>query len=253
MPEGSSGIVPRMQYGRPTVGTAGGLVAAVCPALNEAASVAAVVTDAIARFDLVIVVDDGSRDATADIASAAGAVVVRHPFNLGVGAALQTGFRCALRCGADVVVQIDADGQHPVDQVDKLLAALDGDITMVIGSRFLDGSQAYTSGPRGWAMRVLARRASSLTGQPMSDASSGFRAIARPLLDEFARDFPDTYLGDTFGAAVLARRHGYMVREVQVDMRPRQGGEPSTGAIRSAFLVARALASVSTAETRPKL
>jgi len=242
-----------MQHGKPSIGTAPGPVAAVCPAFNEAESVAAVVRDALARFDLVIVIDDGSRDATASIAAAAGAVVLRHPFNLGVGAALQTGFRYALRCGATVVVQIDADGQHLVDQVDKLLAGLDDDVSMVIGSRFLDGTAAYASGPRGWAMRILARRASSLVGQPMSDASSGFRAIARPLLDEFARDFPDSYLGDTFGAAVLARRHGFGVREVSVTMRPRQGGVPSTGPFRSALQVARALASVRTAETRPKL
>lgn len=223
-------------------------VVIVTPALNEEASVGAVVEDAIGHGYRVIVVDDGSTDATASAARRAGALVVRHPFNLGVGAALQTGFREALRLDADAVVQVDADGQHTVDQIPALIAPLEGACQMVIGSRFVSADHPHN--PRGVAMRSLARMASRVAGTKLSDASSGYRAIGRPLLELFARRFPSSYLGDTFGSILLASRHGFGVGEVEVTMLDRQAGRPSTGAAKSALLVARAIASSTTSETK---
>ena len=223
-------------------------VVLITPALNEAASVTDVVHAGTAAGYRMIVVDDGSTDDTGALARAAGAVVLRHPFNLGVGAALQTGFREALQLGADAVVQVDADGQHDVEQVTALTSRLDEQVQMVVGSRFVDGG--HPRSPRGLAMRMLARRASDVAGTRLTDSSSGFRAIGRPLLEVFSRRFPSSYLGDTFGSILLASRHGFQVTEVPVTMRDRQGGEPSTSVGRAAFLVLRAIASATTTETK---
>lgn len=223
-------------------------VVVVTPAWNEAASIASVVEHTIQQGYRVVVVDDGSRDDTASRARAVGATVLRHPFNLGVGAALQTGFREALRLGADAAVQVDADGQHTADQIPLLTEALGGAVQMVVGSRFVHSAPPRSL--RGVAMRTLARRASRIAGGTLTDASSGYRAIGRPLLQLFAQRFPSSYLGDTFGSILLAARYGFEVREVSVTMRERQAGQPSTGSTRSVLLVARAIASSMTTETK---
>jgi glycosyltransferase involved in cell wall biosynthesis len=220
----------------------------VCPAWNEEQTVAAVVESARSAGFAIIVVDDGSDDATSEVARAAGATVVRHTVNLGVGAALQTGFRIALRVGADCVVQVDADGQHDVAQVGLLIAAVDDATQLVIGSRFIDGRRP--GGLRGLAMRTLARRASKITGVTITDASSGFRAISGPLLVAFAERFPSSYLGDTFGAMLLASRMGFGVAEVPVVMAERRHGRSSAGSLTAGLLVLRAVASSLTEETR---
>lgn len=222
----------------------------VCPAWNEEGAVGDVVRSAVAAGFPIVVVDDGSRDATAVVARDAGAIVVQHPMNLGVGAAIQTGFRVALRIDADAIVQVDADGQHPVEQAPILFDALSDSVHMAIGSRFADAPESRPGGLRGLAMSRLASHASKVSGVTITDASSGFRAISRPLLVQFARRFPSSYLGDTFGAVLLASRLGFGVTEVAVTMRARQAGEPSTGAGRSALLVLRAIASSVTDETR---
>ncbi|MDO8389229.1 MAG: glycosyltransferase family 2 protein [Actinomycetota bacterium] len=222
----------------------------VCPAWNEEGAVGDVVRSAVANGYRIVVVDDGSLDATAAIARRCGAIVVQHPMNLGVGAAIQTGFRVALRAGADAVVQVDADGQHPVEQAQYLFDALSDSVHMAIGSRFAENEALRPKGMRGVAMRRLASHASNVAGVRITDASSGFRAISRPLLLQFARRFPSSYLGDTFGALLLASRLGFGVIQVPVEMRERQAGEPSTGAGRSALLVVRAIASSVTDETR---
>lgn len=222
----------------------------ICPAWNEAGVVADVVADAIGAGYEIVVVDDGSGDSTGDIALRAGAMVARHPINLGVGAAVQTGIRIALRYGADAVVQVDADGQHLVAEVPRLVAPLSSSTHLVIGSRYADGAVERPGGLRSLGMLALAHRASRVAGTRITDASSGFRAISQPLMVEFARRFPSTYLGDTFGALLLASRLGYGVTEVPVTMQARQGGVPSTGTGRSAILVLRAISSSMTAETR---
>jgi glycosyltransferase involved in cell wall biosynthesis len=222
----------------------------VCPAWNEEGAVGDVVAAAVAQGYRIVVVDDGSRDSTSAVARAAGAIVARHPTNLGVGAAIQTGFRIALRAGAEAVVQVDADGQHPIEWVPALFSSLSDTVHLAIGSRFVDHPELRPGGLRGVAMKSLARHASQVAGIPITDASSGFRAISRPLLIEFAQRFPSSYLGDTFGALLMASRLGYGVKEVAVEMRARQAGEPSTGAGRSAILVLRAIASSVTDETR---
>lgn len=217
-------------------------VLAIVPALNEEATVAAVV-QAI-RTDLgadVLVVDDGSRDLTAEKALAAGAVVVRHPFNLGVGAALRTGFRYADERGYAVAIQVDADGQHVSTEAHTLLELVGtGQADVAVGSRFADGSGAYGVGRmRRFSMRVLSRIVSRRLGTPITDTTSGFRAFGRPAIEHFAVAYPTAYLSDTVEALLLTKDWGLRVVEVPVAMRERMGGQASNNAVRSVYHLAR--------------
>ena len=203
-------------------------VLVVIPAYNESDCIATVVDDVRDAGFYCLVVDDGSRDGTAQIAAACGAAVVILPINLGVGGALRTGFRYAHEHGFTTVVQVDADGQHVADHIRHLVAALDdGSFDMVVGSRFAaDGGYRMTY-VRRLCVRLLSfviRRSGKVR---ISDPTSGFRAIRSPLLDAFAADFPAHYLGDTFEALLVAARRGYRLGEIPVEMRERQGGHPS--------------------------
>jgi glycosyltransferase involved in cell wall biosynthesis len=218
----------------------------VIPALDESDTVARVVGDVrAAGFDCVVV-DDGSTDGTGALARSAGAVVLRFPFNLGVGAALRCGFRYAIDHGYDAVVQCDADGQHPPEEIRDLIdAAVRDDAHLVIGSRFVEGgSGAVVAGGRRTVMRVLSWLVRVAGGVRVRDTSSGFRCIRRPLLDEFARAYPAQYLGDTVEALVAAGRAGYRVVEVPAPLRERAGGAPSANPRRAALLTCRVMLTV---------
>ncbi len=190
----------------------------------------------------VLVVNDGSPDDTAQQARFAGATVASLPVNLGVGAALQTGFRYAVSQGYQTVVTVDADGQHPVASIADLLAV---DAALVVGSRFVTGSVApeWVSATRSAAMGVLRRRLKKRTGVVLHDPTSGFRVIREPLLTRFARDFPATYLGDTFEAHLSAAAilGASQIAEVSVPMKARTTGVPSSVGLRNLAYFARAL------------
>ena len=202
--------------------------------------IGSVLTELAAHHWPVLVVDDGSRDATATEAKAAGAAVVSVPFNVGVGGAMRTGFVYAMRQGHDAVVQVDADGQHAPDSVHRLLEALN-DADVVIGARFAGEGDYQVRGPRRWAMRVLARALSRLTRTPLTDVTSGFRATGPAALPLFARDYPQEYLGDTVESLVLAHRAGLTIAQVPVAMRPRAGGRPSQSSFRAGIYLLRAM------------
>ena len=218
-------------------------VVVVVPAYNEEACVEEVVAGTRACGYECVVVDDGSTDATSVRAERAGATVVRLPINLGVGGALRAGFRFAVQSGADVVVQVDADGQHPAEEITALVEHLAAaDLDMVIGSRFAPGGGAAPlSRFRRRAIHTLSATLRHRTGLRISDPTSGFRAIRNPLLQAFAADFPHHYLGDTFEALLVAGRRGYRIGEIPVTMRTRQGGRPSADLASSTVAMLRAL------------
>jgi glycosyltransferase involved in cell wall biosynthesis len=213
----------------------------VMPALNEQASVGAVIAQvkqSMPTMD-VLVVDDGSVDQTAQCARAAGAEVARLAVNLGVGGAMRTGFRYALARGYDVVVQVDADGQHDPEEVNALLAQL-GEADIVIGSRFA-GKGAYKArGPRRYAMVALSMVFSKLAGTKLTDVTSGFKAMGPRAIKLFAGYYPAEYLGDTVESLVMAIRAKLAIREVPVVMRERTAGVPSHSPIKSAVYLGRA-------------
>ena len=217
-------------------------VVVLVPAFNEEKSIGNVVERITSLGLPVVVIDDGSSDSTAALAWDAGASVVSLPFNLGVGGALRCGFKWALRNGYDTVVQCDADGQHDPDQIRKLLDfASQNDLALAIGSRFLGESHFQSTVLRRIPMRLMARIASNSAGSTLTDATSGFRVIARPLLDIFALSFPSHYLGDTFDATVSAARSGYPIGELAVSMNEREFGTSSASNSRAILYLVRSM------------
>ena len=215
----------------------------VVPALNEQATIHRVVTEIRKSGYDVVVVDDGSGDKTAELASQAGAVVLRMKLNLGVGGALRCGFRYAMNEGYDAVIQCDADGQHPASHLKNLEDVWKKTSThLVIGSRFRDSQESMrVAWHRRFAMHVLGFIASRACKTKITDSTSGFRLIAKPLLNEFAKSFPSHYLGDTFEANVVAGRAGYKVKEIAVPITERKVGKSSTGSGRSVILILRSV------------
>lgn len=225
----------------------------VMPAYNEEASVAAVVAEVHEKLPgtAVLVVDDGSLDATARRAHDAGALVARLPFNMGVGGAMRLGFQYALSNGYDVVVQIDSDGQHDPAAVPSLLEAL-ADSDIAIGARFSGEGQYEVRGPRKWAMRLLSVVLSRITGTKLNDTTSGFKANGPRAVELFARAYPAEYLGDTVEALVIAARAQLKVSQTPVSMRPRTTGTPSHNPFKSAVYLARAFLALVVAVIRPR-
>jgi glycosyltransferase involved in cell wall biosynthesis len=216
----------------------------VVPAFNEQASIAEVVNQLLAGDYQVLVVDDGSTDETSRVAQVAGATVLRLPVNLGVGGALRAGFRFAVDQGYRSVVQVDADGQHPVHQIRDLeSAAQTHGAHLVIGSRFLSSDATlHPSGTRQFAMRLLSWLTSRAAGRTITDSTSGFRIVCEPLLSEFAREFPSYYLGDTFEATISAARAGHLVIEVPAALTPRQHGQSTASTLRAISLIGKVVA-----------
>ena len=218
---------------------------AIVPALNEERTVATVIEE-IRAFDPgfeIVVVDDGSADRTADIARARGAHVLRLPFNLGIGGAMQAGFRFASERGFDVTVQVDGDGQHDASQLGSILRPLlDGEADMVVGSRFSGAGEYRAPRLRRFGIRVFARVVSLVVGQRVTDTTSGFRAVNRRGIELFAADYPHDY--PEVEAMVMLHKHRLRLREVPVAMRDRGGGRSSINAFRSVYYMAKVLLAI---------
>jgi glycosyltransferase involved in cell wall biosynthesis len=221
---------------------------AIVPAYNEAAAIAATVADVCEHapgFD-VLVVDDGSTDDTADVALAAGARVLDHPFNLGIGGAVQSGYQYALEHGYDVAVQVDGDGQHDARHIPELLARLraNPELNMVTGSRFLalDGHGDRSSAPRRLGIRVFSGVLSAVCGRRVTDPTSGFRMTDRRGIELFARDYPHDY--PEVEAVLMCHAHRLCSEEMPVRMRARQTGRSSIGSSQSVYYMVKVLLAV---------
>ncbi len=216
-------------------------VAVVVPVHDEAAVVGDVVRGLRRRFATVVCVDDGSTDRSAEAARAAGADVVRHPVNLGQGAALVTGIRRALRDDAVThVVTFDADGQHdPADAAALVAAARELDVQVVLGSRFLDGAAGVPA-----RRRVLLRAATRLTrlttGLRLTDTHNGLRVLRRDAAEGLALRLHGMAHASEILARVAAERWTYVERPVTVTYSAyaRGKGQPGYNALNIAFEVA---------------
>jgi glycosyltransferase involved in cell wall biosynthesis len=209
----------------------------IVPAFNERASVRKVVMRlrrSLPEYD-VLVIDDGSTDDTVRQVPDRTAVVTL-PFNLGIGGAMQTGYRYAALHGYDVAVQVDADGQHRPAQVRRLVEALEGGADLVVGSRFLIPNRRYRQTPPrkagAWFLRALIR---SMTGLAITDCTSGFRAANRRVIRAFAHWYPEDYPEPE--VILLLHRAGYAIREVPVRMRQRHTGRSSINVLEGIFYV----------------
>lgn len=227
----------------PAVGPSQALV--IVPAWNEERSIGTTIKELRVTHPEVdvLVVDDGSFDATAAIAEGAGALVCRLPYNLGVGGAMRAGYRYALRHGYAAAVQIDADGQHDPAYLAALLRGLDH-ADIVVGARFAGEGEYNVRGPRRWAMRLLAGALSRLAGNRLTDVTSGFRAANLRGITVFATHYPAEYLGDTVESLVIALRTGCRVSQVPVGMRVRQHGQASQTPFKAALYLLRAVAAL---------
>ena len=206
----------------------------VIPAYNEEETVGVVVEEVIREGLQVLVVDDGSRDSTTQVALAAGASVVTLPFNMGVGGGLRTGFRWAVRNGFQGVVQCDADGQHPASEIRRMIEVAEkSQVDLLIANRFGTSGGYRSNWFRRIPMRFMSVAASRSTGIPIDDASSGFRVIRAELLWQFSSNFPTHYLGDTFEVLISTGKAGFKVGQTNVTMSERKGGQASSGTLAS--------------------
>ncbi|MGC0237112.1 glycosyltransferase family 2 protein [Arthrobacter sp. SD76] len=225
----------------------------IMPAWNESESIGNTIRE-VFEFGPpcdVLVVDDGSRDNTAQVARAAGATVLQLPFNMGVGGAMRTGFKYAKSHGYSQVIQVDADGQHDPRDIKAVLDGLQH-ADIAIGARFADKGNYTVRGPRKWAMKVLAWTISRVAGTTLTDVTSGFRAANMKAIRQYVDHYPAEYLGDTIDSLVVAIRSGCTVRQVAVSMRARQGGTPSHDPIKAAIYLGRSGMALLFALTRKK-
>lgn len=217
---------------------------AIVPALNEEGAIARVV-DEIRAFDAgleILVIDDGSHDRTAQVAGAAGARVLRLPFNLGIGGAVQTGFRYAFENGFDLAVRVDGDGQHDPSQLGAVIEpVMRGETDIAVGSRYLapSGDGYRSSATRRVGIRLLAPIVSLLTRQRITDPTSGFQALNRKAITLFAADYPHDY--PEVEAIVLVVRHRLRLAEVPIAMRSRAAGQSSIRTLSSVYYMVKVL------------
>jgi glycosyltransferase involved in cell wall biosynthesis len=209
----------------------------IIPAFNEAANIERTVREVLAQTVpvTVLVINDGSVDRTAEIAAQAGAKVLDLPFNLGIGGAVQTGYRYAHENGYDIAVQVDGDGQHDPAYLPQLIdPILRGRADMCVGSRFLENSAGFRSSfSRRVGIRFFHVLIRLLTGLTITDPTSGLRACGRKLIELYAQYYPQDFPEPE--AIVVARRMGAKIIELPVVMRARKGGKSSIGKRKSIY------------------
>ncbi len=218
----------------------------IIPAYNEGARIGEVVhrvREINPDFD-VVVVNDGSRDDTDQAARAAGAIVVSHPFNLGYGVAIQTGYKYALTKGYDFVVQMDGDGQHDPSYISQLLApVVAGEADFAIGSRFLGIGSYDPSLIRRLGMKFFCKLVSALIGKHITDSTSGYQAFNRRVIrffttEVFPYDYPDADM------LLTLHRADFRIREVPVRMHGNASGKSMHAGWKPLYYIFKMLLSI---------
>ncbi len=217
-------------------------IAVIIPAYNEEQSIGDVVAS-IRRLGTgydAIVINDNSTDKTAEVARRAGALVIELPCNLGIGGAVQTGYKFARQRGYDACIQVDGDGQHPADQIPRLIQTLfyEG-YDVVIGSRFVTDSKYEISFMRLLGIRILSFFLKVTTGLDIKDTTSGFRAINRKVMEFFADEYPQDYPEPE--SLVFVHKKGYTVKEIPTRMNSRMYGKSSITPILSIYYMIKVM------------
>jgi glycosyltransferase involved in cell wall biosynthesis len=208
----------------------------IIPAYNEEANIEKTV-ESILRdgtgFDYVII-NDCSKDKTRDICEKRGFNIVNLPINLGIGGAVQTGYRYALEYDYDIAVQVDGDGQHDPVFLEKMAKVLEEEnLDMVIGSRFIDKEGFQSSLMRRIGIKYFTALIKVLTGKTITDPTSGLRMIGKEVIKLYASDYPKDYPEPESVVTVL--RRGMKVKEIPVVMKSRQGGVSSINPSKSIY------------------
>jgi len=209
---------------------------AIVPAFNEQEAVSGVIKEIKSLPDPidVVVIDDGSTDRTSDAARKSGAEVVKLPFNLGIGGAVQTGFKYAKKFNYDIAVQVDGDGQHIASEIQKLLDALErSGADVAIGSRFLKDRGFKSSTARQIGIGMFKFINSLAIGQKITDNTSGFRAYNRKAVEFLAENYPSDYPEPE--SVIILKKNGFRLIEVPVDMRERKHGKSSISSFKAAY------------------
>jgi glycosyltransferase involved in cell wall biosynthesis len=217
----------------------------IIPAYNEEQSVGKVVEDVKRHHPEVdmLVVNDGSKDLTSEIAKSKGAVALDLPFNLGIGGAMQAGYQYAKEKGYDIAIQVDADGQHNPKEIPKLLHALEAKkVDMVIGSRFIGDSGYKSSTMRRVGISIFSQVISMIVRQKITDPTSGFRASNRKAIQLFASNYPQDYPEPE--VVILLHQCHLKIGEVPVGMSERYSGESSITKIMSIYYMVKVLLAI---------
>lgn len=209
----------------------------IVPAYNEARSLPALIKELAQVSVDVVVVNDCSTDDTETVMSAVGVRSLPLPINLGIGGAVQTGYLYALRHRYDYAVQVDGDGQHDPRYIRSMIRELGRGSNMVVGSRYMRSAGFRSTFMRRLGKRYIALLIRVITGQAISDPTSGFRACDRPAIELFARSYPVDYPEPE--AILMAARKGLKVSEVSVQMRERQHGESTIRFWKSVFYMVK--------------
>lgn len=217
----------------------------IIPAFNEEGSIG-VVIDNIKRhvpWADIAVINDGSSDRTAAIASSRGVILISNPYNMGIGSTMQTGYKYAHMKGYDVAVQVDADGQHPAEQIAQLIRpVLENKADIVVGSRFLGEGSYRPSLARGAGMALFSSVVSVIIKEKVTDTTSGFRAAGKECIEFFAKRYPDDY--PEVEALVLLHKKGFSIMEIPVSMNERSTGRSSITPVRSIYYMVKVLLAI---------
>lgn len=208
----------------------------IIPAYNEQENIAKVVDQLIQEFPQYeyIIVNDGSGDLTEEICEKNGYNLLNLPINLGIGGAVQAGYRYAKKYGYEIAIQIDGDGQHDISYVEEVIRPiLEGKADVVIGSRFLRKEGFQSSAARRVGIRILSGLILICTGTKIYDVTSGFRAVNRKFINIYSEDYPSDYPEPE--ALITAVLSGGRVKEVPVIMKERSGGTSSINMRKSVY------------------
>ncbi|CAG7636392.1 Polyprenol monophosphomannose synthase [Paenibacillus solanacearum] len=226
----------------------------VVPAFNEQHNILKVIGDirgSIPDFDILVINDCSLDKTSANARKADGVKVVDLPYNLGIGGAVQTGFKYAYANDYDYMVQIDGDGQHIPKEVDKLLDAMSrSGCDMVIGSRFLDIQSYRTTWTRRLGIKVFYLLFRLLIQTKVTDSTSGFRIYNKKSIELLCRHYPDDYPEPD--AIILLKKHGLTISEVGVEMREREHGSSSITPIKSPYYMVKVILSIFFSYTRTR-
>ncbi|HEU4963981.1 MAG TPA: glycosyltransferase family 2 protein [Bacilli bacterium] len=228
-------------------------VLVIIPAYNEEGSIGDVIRNirAVSANIDVVVINDGSKDLTVEVAQAAGATVVDLPFNLGIGGAMQTGYLYAYQNDYDIAIQTDADGQHDPSYIPNLIRPIvDGEVNFVVGSRYVEKTTYRSSAMRRVGMIFFANLIRLVTKRRVTDPTSGFRAADRNIIRMFADYYPVDY--PEVEVLVHIARNGYSFKEISVEMSARQAGRSSITPLKSIYYMVKVGLAVMISATRPR-
>ncbi len=186
----------------------------------------------------VLVVNDGSSDSTGSVAREEGVLILEHPYNMGIGATMQTGFLYAFQKGYDLGIQVDGDGQHDPTCLKELISPiLKGQADLVIGSRYLGKNGFKSSALRRAGIRFFSFLYHILTGKKVTDPTSGFRALNKRVVEFVSREYPSDY--PEAESLILFHKMGFVLKEIPVAMKERQGGASSINFLNSIYYMVK--------------